>query len=204
MPEGAVEDRVEPAIDSSAERLHHCSGIWSWAGRRTHGCRRRRRRSLGGGCGDIGAAVRERDSVARRERERPSGRNALRKSYRFSIIKRLKAGYREHFLRERAGLSLLSEVVGERIAPKLLHENEAATALVLEDVGDSRSLDSLVGSSDPLAARKALVSVASRLGTLHARARSFGPRLHALPPVPDPGEVLTNSIAHVLRSLNLS
>ena len=69
-----------------------------------------------------------------------------------TIIKRFKVGYHEHFLRERAGLRLLSNL-GGGLVPALLGENEGELTLVLQDVNNGLSLDTIIASSDTATAR---------------------------------------------------
>jgi hypothetical protein len=114
-----------------------------------------------------------------------------------TIVKRFKAGYHEHFPRERAGLRLLSNVEGD-VVPALIGENEAELTLVLQDVSDGLSLDTIVATSDATAATRALVAVAAGLGAIHARGRLLQPA-HALPPTSTPGDVLIRCMPDVLR-----
>lgn len=120
-----------------------------------------------------------------------------------TIIKRFKPGHHEHFLRERAGLRLLSHLRGD-LVPTLLGENETELTLVLQDVSDGLSLTEIVSGSDAVTATRALVAVAAHLGTIHAQARSIGPELQALPPTPGPSEVLIQCVPDVLRFIELA
>jgi hypothetical protein len=120
-----------------------------------------------------------------------------------TIIKRFKVGYHEHFLRERAGLRLLSNL-GGGLVPALLGENEGELTLVLQDVNNGLSLDTIIASSDTATATRALLAVATQLGTLHARARSFGLELRALPPTASPGDVLISCLPSILRFVELA
>lgn len=115
-----------------------------------------------------------------------------------TIVKRFKPAYRKHFLRERAGLRFLSNIQ-DNLVPALIGESATELTLVLQDVSDGLSLDTIVGSTDATTATHALVAVAAQLGTIHARARSFRPALQALPPTAKSGDVLIKCMPDVLR-----
>ena len=119
------------------------------------------------------------------------------------IIKQFRPIRRDHFLRERAGLGLLSGLPElEGFVPRLLADDEAVLVLLIADVAEHASYSDLISSGDPAAALRTLNDTAWRLGVLHGCARSLIPEFSAMVPKwSTPGSHLRDSAGATLAFL---
>ena len=115
------------------------------------------------------------------------------------VIKLFKEGYREHFVRESAGLGLLSSIPDlARFVPRLLADDDAGRMLLIEAIDERQSYADTIFSDEP-AATEVLVETARRLGLLHGCARSKVPAFRAkVPESPTPGLLLRKAVAPIL------
>ena len=123
------------------------------------------------------------------------------------IVKRFGEAYREHFVRERAGLSLLSTIPGlEGFVPRLLADGEAELMLLIEGVVEQGSYSEVIVSGGEVASQ-ILVETARRLGALHGHARSrVSDFLARVPEQPSAGSLLRKgaeaTLAFIQRALS--
>jgi hypothetical protein len=124
-----------------------------------------------------------------------------------AILKQFQLEHRHHFLRERAGLGLLSSLAAlEGFVPRVLAHDESTLALLLEDIVEIAPYQEQVFAHDPSPAAL-LESTARRLGELHGRARELVPQF--LREVPDPiapgallNEGAAGTLAFIQRALS--
>jgi hypothetical protein len=101
------------------------------------------------------------------------------------IEKRFTPAHRDHYESERAGLSVLSRIPElSGFVPQLLDEDDSSSMIAIEDIGQCPSLDSMLRASDALAAERALIETARRLGMLHGYARAHTLAFDDLAPPP--------------------
>jgi hypothetical protein len=123
------------------------------------------------------------------------------------IIKQFKKIHREHFIRERAGLGLLSSVPGLKgFVPQLLADDEAELVLLIEDVTEQASYSDVI-APDGAAAAQTLVDTARRLGIVHGRGRNLVSGFRAkVPERQSPGTLLRQAtgltLAFIRRALS--
>ncbi len=87
------------------------------------------------------------------------------------VIKQFREEYREHFVRECAGLGLLSSIPDvARFVPRLLADDDAGRMLLIAAIDERQSYVDTIFSNEP-AATEVLVETARRLGLLHGCAR---------------------------------
>jgi len=115
------------------------------------------------------------------------------------IIKQFKEVHREHFIRERAGLGMLSTIPSlNGFVPQLLADDDAGLVLLIEGVEEQASYSDVILSDGPIAART-LADTARRLGVLHGHGRSRVLDFRAkVPEQPSPGTLLRQQVGSTL------
>jgi hypothetical protein len=122
------------------------------------------------------------------------------------IVKRFSRDHREHFLRERAGLALLSSVPQlDGFVPRLQGDDESTLTLWMENVPERGAYAEIISGSQISEGASILRETAHRLGILHGHARSLAAAfLSRVPEQQTPGSTLRASIPAVASFLRLA
>jgi tRNA A-37 threonylcarbamoyl transferase component Bud32 len=122
------------------------------------------------------------------------------------IVKQFKQAYREHFLRERAGLGIISRIAAlEGFVPRLLADDESRLILLSESIEEQRSYSDVISSNDADLAMRTLVDTARRLGILHGGARSGVREFQAkVADQTNPGVLLRKGLRSTLAFIRLA
>ncbi|HKX31481.1 MAG TPA: hypothetical protein VJ302_27590 [Blastocatellia bacterium] len=139
---------------------------------------------------------RGRATVARALLATPSGR-------RLVIVKQFGAAHRDHFLRERAGLRVLSRTSGlQGLVPRLLADDAAGLVLLIDGIVERTPYSDVVFAGDLDLAASTLIETARRLGILHGSARFSVSEFRAeVQAPPSPGAVLRRGMEATLAFL---
>jgi len=122
----------------------------------------------------------------------------LQAGTRTLIAKCFSSEYHDHFLRERAGLALLNELDLEAVPP-LSWVDEPKRVLVMQAVSNDGDFEAVLSTPKAPNNLRTLLSMAERLGRLHASARPLAERFAEAPARPlRPGAQLSASLEETL------